>query len=72
MTTLTPDEKAILHANPDPRLAAEASRLLIEAYLDDPEDVDWDDIQRALDVALRAFSLPEDFPEQVAERSFDA
>ena len=48
-----------------PERAADACRLLIEAYMHNPEQVDWSDIQIALDAALEAFGLPEDYPERV-------
>ncbi|WP_430442281.1 hypothetical protein [Shinella sp.] len=47
-----------------PERAADACRLLIEAYMHNPEQVDWSDIQIALDAALEAFCLPEDYPER--------
>lgn len=47
-----------------PERAADACRLLIEAYMYNPEQVDWSDIQIALDAALEAFGLPEDYPEK--------
>ncbi|MFT4159791.1 hypothetical protein [Shinella sp.] len=47
-----------------PGRAADACRLLIEAYMHNPEQVDWSDIQIALDAALEAFGLPEDYPEK--------
>lgn len=47
-----------------PERAADACRLLIEAYMHNPEQVDWSDIQIALDAALEAFGLPEDYPEK--------
>lgn len=47
-----------------PERAADACRLLIEAYMHNPEQVDWSDIQIALDAALEAFGLPEDSPER--------
>lgn len=47
-----------------PERAADACRLLIEAYMHNPEQVDWSDIQFALDAALEAFGLPEDYPEK--------
>lgn len=47
-----------------PERAADACRLLIEAYMYNPEQVDWSDIQIALDAALEAFGLPEDYPER--------
>lgn len=47
-----------------PERAADACRLLIEAYIHNPEQVDWSDIQIALDAALEAFGLPEEYPEK--------
>jgi hypothetical protein len=48
---------------PDPAHAAEACRILIGAYIEDPSRVDWDDVQEALAKALAAFQLPPDFIE---------
>lgn len=42
-----------------------ACRTLVAAYANNPEDVDWSDVQQALDHALNAFGLPQDYPEQV-------
>jgi len=52
-----------LALKPDPEKAATACRRLIRAYLPDPSGVDWSDVQDALDAALAAFQLPEDFVE---------
>lgn len=54
---------AVVH---DQDEAADACRILIRAYLRDPEHVDWSDVQGALAHALLAFNLPEDYPEQIA------
>lgn len=43
--------------------ARKACALLVDAYCQDPEDVDWSDVQAALSVALQALGLPPDFPE---------
>lgn len=55
---------AIVH---DAEEAADACRILIRAYLRDPEHVDWSDVQGALLHALLAFNLPEDYPKQMAK-----
>jgi hypothetical protein len=49
---------------PLPPKAAE----LINAYLSDPEHVDWDDVQKALDTALKAFDLPPTYLEDATQR----
>lgn len=48
-------------------MAAQACFILIAAYCNDPEDVDWSDIQAALNCALVAYGLQSDFPERVCE-----
>jgi hypothetical protein len=63
--TLSPD------AQPDPQRAAEACRLLIQAYAVDPHHVDWSDVQNALGEALAAFSLPPDYFDVAAQASMD-
>ncbi|EJE6497693.1 hypothetical protein LWQ05_004129 [Salmonella enterica] len=52
-----------LAVKPDPAHAAEACRILIGAYMEDPSHVDWNDVQEALGKALAAFQLPPDFIE---------
>lgn len=54
---------ARLEQEPRADLAAEACRLLITAYAKNPEHVDWSDVQTALDMALKAFDLPSDYPQ---------
>ncbi|MGI2036254.1 hypothetical protein ACRQ1B_28165 [Rhizobium panacihumi] len=49
---------------PDPTKAAACCCQLIQAYLADPEHVDWNDVQTALDAALDAFGLPATFIEE--------
>ncbi len=49
------------NAKPDPHRAAEACRLLIQAYAVDPQHVDWSDVQGAVVEALAAFDLPPDY-----------
>ncbi|CAN7742083.1 hypothetical protein [Neorhizobium sp. LjRoot104] len=49
---------------PDPTKAAECCCQLIQAYLSDPEHVDWSDVQTAVDTALEAFDLPPTFFEE--------
>lgn len=49
----------MLASDPDPTLATEGCCQLINAYLSDPEHVDWDAVQKALDTALKAFDLPD-------------
>lgn len=49
-----------------PEAAAEACRTLVEAYANNPVDVDWTDVQWALRFALEALDLPEDFHEHCA------
>jgi hypothetical protein len=56
------NRKALLRT-PTPSLAADACRLLILAYKDGHEHVDWSDVQQALDKALQAFDLPPEFVE---------
>jgi len=41
-----------------------ACAALILAYCNNPQDVDWSDIQGALEEALKAFDMPPDFPER--------
>lgn len=55
-------ETTLAHA-PNPRLAALACRKLILAYVDNPEQVRWEDVQDALAVAIEAFGLPVNFIE---------
>ncbi len=55
-------ETTLAHA-PIPRLAALACRKLIFAYVENPEQVRWEDIQDALAVAIEAFGLPANFIE---------
>lgn len=50
----------------NPEAAAEACRTLVEAYANNPEDMDWTDVQWALRFALEALGLPEDFPKHCA------
>jgi hypothetical protein len=52
----------------NPAKAAEACRILIAAYCNDPQDVDWSDVQGALECSLKAFGLPADYPERIHER----
>ncbi len=58
-----------LDAQPDPQLAADACRLLIQAYAVDPQHVDWSDVQDALGEALSAFNLPPDYFDIAAQAS---
>ena len=58
----------MLDSEPGPTLAAESCCQLINAYLSDPEHVDWDDVQKALDAALKAFDLPPTYLEDAAQR----
>lgn len=58
----------MLDSVPDPTLAAESCCQLINAYLNDPEHVDWDDVQKALDTALKAFDLPPTHFEEASQR----
>jgi hypothetical protein len=44
-----------------------ACAALILAYCNNPEHVDWSDVQSALEEALKAFKLPHNFPERVYE-----
>jgi hypothetical protein len=60
-----------LDAQPDPHRAAEACRLLIQAYAVDPQHVDWADVQDALGEALAAFDLPPDYFDVAALASTD-
>ena len=48
---------------PDPTLAAEACCKLISAWLAGQESVEWSEVQEALNVALKAFDLPQTFIE---------
>lgn len=57
-----------LTIKPDPCKAANACRLLIRAYLDGPDGVDWTDVDTALAAALAAFNLPETYVETEGER----
>ncbi|WGF90999.1 hypothetical protein [Marinivivus vitaminiproducens] len=57
-----------LARTPDPEQATAACRALILAYCKEPEEVDWSDVQEALDLALRAFGLPLTYPEEFAAR----
>lgn len=52
---------------PNPRLAALACRKLILAYVDNPEQIRWEDVQDALAVAIEAFDLPVNFIEMARE-----
>lgn len=61
----TLDLKLDLATLTNPEAAAEAARILIRAYAQDPQDVDWNDVQQALERALEAFGLPETYPEDV-------
>lgn len=58
----------MLDSEPDPTLAAESCCQLINAYLSDPEHVDWDDVQKALDTALKAFDLRLTYIEEAFQR----
>ncbi len=58
----------MLDSVPDPTLAAESCCQLINAYLNDLEHVDWDDVQKALDTALKAFDLPPTYIEEAIQR----
>lgn len=49
---------------PDPTEAAECCCKLIQAYLSDPEHVDWSDVRTAVNTALEAFNLPPTFFEE--------
>ena len=55
-------ETTLAHA-PNPWLAALACRKLILAYVDNHEQVRWEDVQDALVVAIEAFGLPVNFIE---------
>lgn len=59
----------MLDSVPDPTLAAESCCQLINAYLSDPEHVDWDDVQKAPDTALKAFDLPPTCIEEANQRT---
>src|ERR1700730_10506549 len=48
----------------DATAASLACVTLINAYCRNPEHVDWEDVQLALDHALRAFRLPGNYPEK--------
>jgi hypothetical protein len=39
----------MIERTPDPTLAAQSCCQLIHAYFNDPEHVDWEDVQEALD-----------------------
>ncbi|WP_430246430.1 hypothetical protein ACQY1M_24945 (plasmid) [Neorhizobium sp. DAR64861/K0K2] len=52
---------------PEPTKAAECCCQLIQAYLSDPEHVDWGDVQTAVNTALEAFDLPPTFFEEQAQ-----
>src|SRR3546814_14035166 len=67
VTASLAERRSPLTIKPDPSKAAQACRLLIRAYLDGPDGVEWSDVQDALTVALQAFTLPETFVE--TERS---
>lgn len=58
----------MLDDTPDPTLAAESCCQLISAYLNDPDHVDWEDVQEALATALRAFNLPTSYIEEASQR----
>lgn len=58
----------MLDSDPDPTLAAKSCCQLINSYLSDPEHVDWDEVQKALDIALKAFDLPPTYLEDAAQR----
>lgn len=58
----------MLASDPDSTLAAESCCQLINAYLSDPEHVDWDEVQKALDTALKAFDLPQTHFEEAIQR----
>jgi hypothetical protein len=60
-----------LDAQPDPHRAADACRLLIQAYAVNPQHVDWADVQDALGEALAAFDLPQDYFDIAAQASAD-
>lgn len=62
---LTLDPTADLATLVDHEAAASACRTLILAYANDPTDVDWSDIQRALEQALTAFAVPDDYAMRV-------
>lgn len=49
----------------DKDAARRACRILVDAYASNPEYVDWSDVQASLAEALKAFGLPEDYPEKV-------
>lgn len=59
-------EPPLAHAS-NPRLAALACRKLIMAYVDNREQVRWEDIQDALVVAVEAFGLPSNFIDMARE-----
>ena len=56
----------MLDSAPEPTLAAESCCQLINAYLKDPEQVDWEDVQQALDTALKALNLPPIYIEEAS------
>ena len=47
----------MLDSEPDPTLTAESCCQLINAYLGDPEHVEWDEVQKALDTALKRVAI---------------
>lgn len=53
----------------DQTLAAEACCKLISAYLAGHDSVEWSDVQEALNVALKAFDLPQAYIEDTTERN---
>lgn len=59
------DEYFEVHASFEEKTKAEeACEALVEAYAKNPQHVDWDDVQVALEHALTALGLPEDYPER--------
>src|SRR3546814_19353909 len=62
-TAALAERRRPLTIKPDPSKAAQAGRLLIRAYLDGPDGVEWSDVQDALTGALQACHLPETFVE---------
>jgi hypothetical protein len=60
-----------LDTQPSPQRAADACRLLIQAYAVDPQHVDWADVQDALGEALAAFDLSPDYFDIAAQASAD-
>ncbi len=62
----TPSIIAELNDRVDEESAFRACRELIEAYLTDPDDVAWSDVQMALDTACTAFGTTfEELAEQI-------